>query len=95
MIRDAGCLCNRPAGVTFVEIADRRVVWSCYQEEPVEFEGKQVYDIGAYPQPPLSGRITSRVMEPWKQSQSEQERQAAKKMWEWVERVKRKQQEGK
>jgi len=73
----------------------RRAVWSCYQEDPVEFEGKQVYDIGAYPEPPLSGRITSRVMEPWKQPQSEQERQAAKKMWEWVERVKRKQQEGK
>ena len=59
----------------------RRAVWSCYQEEPVEFEGKQVYDIGAYPEPPLSGKITSRVMEPWKQPQSEQERQAAKKMW--------------
>ena len=72
----------------------RQAVWSCYQEEPVEFEGKQVHDVGAYPEPPLSGKITSRVMEPWKQPQSEQERQAAKKMWEWVERVKRKQQEG-
>jgi tetrahydromethanopterin S-methyltransferase subunit A len=72
----------------------RQAVWSCYQEEPVEFEGKQVHDVGAYPEPPLSGKITSRVMEPWKQPQSEQERQAAKNMWEWVERVKRKQQEG-
>ena len=72
----------------------RQAVWSCYQEEPVEFEGKQVHDVGAYPEPPLSGKITNRVMEPWKQPQSEQERQAAKKMWEWVERVKRKQQEG-
>jgi len=72
----------------------RQAVWSCYQEEPVKFEGKQVHDVGAYPEPPLSGKITSRVMEPWKQPQSEQERQAAKKMWEWVERVKRKQQEG-
>jgi tetrahydromethanopterin S-methyltransferase subunit A len=73
----------------------QQAVWSCYQEEPVEFEGKRVYDVGAYPKPPLSGKITSRVMEPWKQPQSEQERQAAKKMWEWVERVKRKQQEDK
>ena len=72
----------------------RQAVWSCYQEEPVEFEGKQVHDVGAYPELPLSGKITSRVMESWKQPQSEQERQAAKKMWEWVERVKRKQQEG-
>ncbi|RKX73834.1 MAG: tetrahydromethanopterin S-methyltransferase subunit A, partial [Spirochaetes bacterium] len=27
----------------------RKAVWSCYQEEPVEFEGLQVYDMGAYP----------------------------------------------
>jgi tetrahydromethanopterin S-methyltransferase subunit A len=69
----------------------RRAVWSCYQEEPVELEGQQVYDIGAYPEAPLSGKITSRVMEPWKQPQSEQERQAVRKIWDWVERVRKKQ----
>ncbi|MBN1838107.1 MAG: tetrahydromethanopterin S-methyltransferase subunit A [Spirochaetales bacterium] len=73
----------------------RRAAWSCYQEEPVDFEGQSVYDVGAYPEPPLSGKITGRVMEPWKQPQSEQEQQAVQKMWDWVERVKRKQQEGK
>jgi tetrahydromethanopterin S-methyltransferase subunit A len=72
----------------------RQAVWSCYQEKPVEFEGQAVYDIGAYPEPPLSGKITSRVMEPWKQPQSEQEQQAVKKMREWVERVKKKQTAG-
>jgi len=71
----------------------RRAVWSCYQEEPVDFEGQRVYDVGAYPEPPLSGKITGRVMEPWKQPQSEQERQAVQKMWDWVERVKKKQRE--
>jgi len=50
-----------------------------------------VYDIGAYPEAPLSGKITSRVMEPWKQPQSEQERQAVRKIWDWVERVRKKQ----
>jgi hypothetical protein len=52
-----------------------------------------VYDIGAYPEPPLSGRITSRVMEPWKQPQSEREQEAVRKRQEWIERVKRRQQE--
>jgi tetrahydromethanopterin S-methyltransferase subunit A len=69
----------------------RQAVWCCYQEEPAEFEGQQVYDVGAYPEPSLSGKITSRVMEPWKQPQNEQEQQSVQKMWEWVERVKKKQ----
>ncbi|MCK5557518.1 MAG: tetrahydromethanopterin S-methyltransferase subunit A [Candidatus Hydrogenedentes bacterium] len=68
----------------------RRAVRSCYQEDPGEFEGQEVYDIGAYPEPPLSGKITGRVMEPWKQPQSEQEQQAVRKMWDWVERVRKK-----
>lgn len=70
----------------------RQAVWSCYQEAPVEFAGKQVYDIGAYPQPPLSGRITSRVMEPWKQPQSEKEQEAVRRRLEWIEQVRKRQQ---
>jgi tetrahydromethanopterin S-methyltransferase subunit A len=72
----------------------RRAVWSCYQEEPVEYEGQKVHDVGAYPGPPLSGKITGRVMEPWRRPQSEQEQAAVQRMWDWVERVKRKQEEG-
>lgn len=67
----------------------RKAVWSCYQENPVEFGSQEVFDVGAYPEPPLSGRITSRVMEPWKQPQSDQERNAVKKMWERIESYKR------
>jgi len=40
----------------------RKAVWSCYQEEPVDFEGYRIYDVGAYAEPPLSGRITDRVV---------------------------------
>ena len=69
----------------------RQAVWSCYQEEPVEFEGLQIYDVGAYPEPPLAGKITNRIMEPWKQPQSKQEQQAVQKMWDWVEQVRKKQ----
>jgi hypothetical protein len=57
----------------------------------VEFEGKKVYDIGAFPQPPLSGRITSRVMEPWKQPQDEGEQEAVRKRKEWIQQVRKKQ----
>lgn len=55
----------------------------------MEFEGQQVYDIGAYPESPLSGKITNRIMEPWKQPQSKQEQQA-QKMLDWVEQVRKK-----
>jgi len=71
----------------------RQAVWACYQEEAVDFQGQRVYDIGAYPEPPLSGKITSRVMEPWKQPQNAQEQEAVRKRQEWVEQVRRKQQE--
>ncbi len=73
--------------------AVRRAVWSCYQEEPVELEGQQVYDVGAYTESPLFAKITNRVTEPWKQPQSRQERRAVQKMWDWVERVRKKQED--
>lgn len=66
----------------------QKAVCSCYQEEPVEFEGYTVYDMGAYPEPPLSGKITQRVLEPWKQPQSTQEREAVQKMWRMIKRLK-------
>ena len=68
----------------------RKAVWSCYQEEPVEFEGYMVSDIGAYPEPPLSGKITQRVREPWKQPQSNGEREAVSKMWRMIDQLKKK-----
>ena len=49
----------------------RQAVWSCYQEAPVEFRGYSLYDPGAYPEPPLSGRITWRVTQPWAEPQDD------------------------
>jgi len=34
----------------------KKAVWSCYQESPVEFRDHSLYDPGAYPEPPLSGK---------------------------------------
>jgi tetrahydromethanopterin S-methyltransferase subunit A len=57
----------------------RKAVWSCYQEEPVEFMGQELYDMGALDKPPLSGKITWRVTQPWSEPLDEKEREAKKK----------------
>ncbi len=68
----------------------RKAVWSCYQEEPVDFRGYSVCDPGAFPQPPLSGKITMRVTQPWVVQPDEKEREAVKKAKELIERLKAK-----
>jgi tetrahydromethanopterin S-methyltransferase subunit A len=65
----------------------RQAVWSCYQEEPVEFWGYSLYDMGAYPEPPLSGRITWRVTQPWAEPSSEREREARDRALEMIQRL--------
>ena len=65
----------------------RKAVWSCYQENPVEFRGYSVHDIGAYPEPPIGGKITWRVTQPWAEVLDENERDAKKKAQELMERL--------
>jgi tetrahydromethanopterin S-methyltransferase subunit A len=69
----------------------RKAVWSCYQEEPVDFRGQALYDMGAFREPPLAGKLTSRVTEPWKQPQDDRERAAVERMRAMVERIKKQQ----
>ena len=66
----------------------RKAVWSCYQEKPVDFQSYSLYDPGAYPKPPLSGRITWRVTNPWVGVLDEKEKQAQAKAQELMERLK-------
>jgi tetrahydromethanopterin S-methyltransferase subunit A len=47
------------------EAVIRKAVWSCFQETPVEFRGQQLSDPGAFPEPPLSGKLTWNVTQPW------------------------------
>jgi tetrahydromethanopterin S-methyltransferase subunit A len=68
----------------------RQAVWSCYQEEPVNFKGYSLYDPGAYPEPPLSGKITWRVTQPWTEPEDETERLALEKVKEQMELLKAK-----
>lgn len=41
-----------------------KAVWSCYQEEPTAFKGYRLYDVGAYPEPGISARLTGTVQHP-------------------------------
>jgi tetrahydromethanopterin S-methyltransferase subunit A len=75
----------------------RQAVWSCYQEEPVDFRGQELYDVGAYPAPPLSGKITWKVMQPWGEPKDDAERAAKQGAFDLMERIremKRAQREG-
>lgn len=67
----------------------RKAVWSCRQESPVDFRGYSLYDVGAYPEPPFSGRITWRVTEPWAEVLDDKEREAKKRALELMERLRR------
>ncbi len=66
----------------------RKAVWSCYQEEPVGFRGQFIHDMGAYEEPPLSGRITWRVTQPWAEPKDEAERAALDKANRLIDQLK-------
>ena len=63
---------------------------SCYQEDSVEFRSYSLSDVGAYPEPPLSGKITWRITNPWLAQLDDKEAEAQKKAKELMERLKRK-----
>jgi tetrahydromethanopterin S-methyltransferase subunit A len=41
-----------------------KAVWSCFQEEPVQFKGYDLYDMGAYPEPPLVQKVVWKASKP-------------------------------
>jgi tetrahydromethanopterin S-methyltransferase subunit A len=57
----------------------KKAIWSCFQENPVTFHNYSLYDPGAYPEPPLSGKITHRITQPWSEPDNDKEREAVKK----------------
>jgi tetrahydromethanopterin S-methyltransferase subunit A len=70
----------------------RKAVWSCFQETPVEFMGYTLYDIGAHPEPPLSGKLTWQVTQPWAVPCEENEQDAMRAAKELMERLKKRNQ---
>lgn len=69
----------------------RKAVWSCFQETPVEFRGQMLSDPGAFPEPPLSGKLTWKVTQPWAEPGDDKERAAKQRAQEMIERLKKKQ----
>ena len=67
-----------------------KAVWSCYQEEPVEFRSLMLHDPGAYPEAPLSGQITRRVTQPWAEPADENEKEALARAREMLANLKKK-----
>ena len=65
----------------------RQAVWCCYQEEPTAFQKHTLHDPGAWPDPPLSGKITWRITQPQKEPKSEQERADSEKLRALMDRV--------
>jgi tetrahydromethanopterin S-methyltransferase subunit A len=82
--------------VTVIDLIDegspevlRRAVCACYQETPTPLGNYVLSDPGAYPEPPLSGRITWKVRDPTKGPKDEQSLARIEKARELIERIKR------
>ncbi|MFA6333283.1 MAG: tetrahydromethanopterin S-methyltransferase subunit A [Methanoregula sp.] len=69
----------------------RKAVWSCFQETPVEFRGQMLSDPGAFPEPPLSGKLTWTVTQPYWEPADAGERAAKQRALAMIERLKKKQ----
>jgi tetrahydromethanopterin S-methyltransferase subunit A len=65
----------------------RQAVWACYQEKPTAFRNYMLCDPGAFPEPPLSGKITWRVTHPEREPKSEEERNQQNKLKALMERI--------
>lgn len=69
----------------------RKAVWSCFQEKPVEFRGQMLFDPGAFMKPPLSGKLTWNVTQPWAEPGDDKERSAKQKALERITMLKERQ----
>jgi thioredoxin type arsenate reductase len=69
----------------------KNAVRACYQETPTAFGEYSLFDPGAYPEPPLSGKLTWSVTKPWSEPEDEKERIAKQKMLDLIARMKEKQ----
>ncbi len=67
----------------------RQAVWSCYQEKPTTFGKYELYDPGAYPAKPLSGKITWKISQPSLEPKSDEERTQREKAQMLMERIRK------
>lgn len=67
----------------------REAARACYQENPTAFRSYMLHDLGAYPDPPLNGKITWRVTHPEREPKTDEERKQKEKLESLMERVKK------
>ncbi|OGV71316.1 MAG: hypothetical protein A3K19_29405 [Lentisphaerae bacterium RIFOXYB12_FULL_65_16] len=67
----------------------RQAVQACYQEQPTPFRNYMLCDPGAFPEPPLSGKLTWRVTHPETEPRSEEERGQKQKLSALMDRVRK------
>jgi hypothetical protein len=65
----------------------QNICWLFAEVEEVEFREYSLYDPGAYPEPPLSRKITWRVTQPWAEPADEKEQAAVSKAKALIERL--------
>jgi tetrahydromethanopterin S-methyltransferase subunit A len=82
--------------VTVIDLVDEgrpdvlcEAVRACYQERPTPFRGALLHDPGAYEEPPISRRITWRVLDPAREPKSDEERNQVERVRALMDRVKR------
>lgn len=66
------------------KIKNTNAVWSCYQEEPVEFRGHRLYDPGAFDGEPIFGKITWKITGPYHPPENAKEKAAVDKMQKMI-----------
>jgi len=71
----------------------RSAIWSCYQEQPTQFEQYTLCDVGAHADPPIQASLTWRVTNPAFEPKDEEERKQKSDFLTRMEMIKKKVQE--
>lgn len=72
----------------------RQAVWTCHQEGPTVFREYELYDPGAYPAEPFSGKITWKITQPSLTPKTDEERSQREKLLSLIERIRKSDQKG-
>jgi tetrahydromethanopterin S-methyltransferase subunit A len=66
----------------------RESIWSCYQEKPVKFKDYELWDMGAFEEEAICGKITWRITNPAYAPKDKKEQEAFIKMQQLMKKLK-------
>ena len=82
--------------ITVIDLVDegspeilQQAVCACYQENPTPFKDYTLCDPGAYPEPPLSGKITMKITDPQRQPKTDEQCAKMDKAQALMERIRK------